>query len=102
MSLDFFLDKTWSESYTCFDFACDVFNHVNNTNITKQSLVERNELKEIHNIEDKCFALLSNNIGVDHVGVIINGKIIHLAPTGAQMVSLDILRLHFRSVRFFK
>lgn len=53
--------------------------------------------------QDPCLVLMRRPFGGrPHVGVFLRGKVLHLSERGARFERLDLARVGFSSVRFYK
>ena len=95
MNTDSLLDRSWTPTYTCYDFACEAYEFI--TGKEKDTF----SMSEIDSPENLCFVHMDNGANT-HTGIMHDGKLFHLALNGVQKIELDIIRLHFRNVRFYK
>lgn len=95
--LDDLMDKVWTKSYTCHEFACDAWKK-----ITGKKLTFKNR-KKLDAPESPCIVFLSSNERSDsHVGVYFEGRVIHLGARGVQYIALEYLQVGFKKVGFYK
>lgn len=95
MNTDSLLDRVWTENYTCYDFANEAYTFI--TGEIKDTF----NMSEIDEPENLCFVLMDNGYQT-HTGIMHEDKLFHLALSGVQKVELDIIKLHFKSIRFYK
>lgn len=106
MSNDNLLDRTWSESYTCNEFACDAWQQITGENLSERLngfLNGSNGFQLIETPISPCITFFTNNNKTStHVGVFFDNKILHLTGRGVQYMPLEIVKLGFREVRFYQ
>lgn len=106
MNFDHLLSKNYQPGYTCYEFTCEAWQHITHENLTERMhnfLNGSGEFSLLHEPESPCIAFFyRNNKTPTHVGVFIDGRIIHLGFRGAQYVPLDMLMTTFKEVRFYK
>lgn len=90
------MSKRWSHNYTCNHFADDVWQALGRGSI-------KDEKQKIDKPESPCIVYLSNSDKQDsHVGVFIDGKVLHLGLREVQYIDLDLFKIAFRNVSFYK
>lgn len=106
MTIDNLLDRTWSKDYTCNEFVCEAWQHIVGENLTQRLddfLSGIGNFKQLDAPDPPCLVLLSNNNrSSTHVGLFYCDKVLHLSMSGVQLVPLEILKIHFREVKFYK
>ncbi|MDQ8951935.1 hypothetical protein RFH42_03070 [Acinetobacter rudis] len=106
MSIDNLLDRTWSNEYTCNEFAIEAWKQITGENIDLRSFETANG-KQSFEILNKpispCIVYMTNNNrSSTHVGLFYCDKLLHLTPCGVQFIPLEMVKNHFREVRFYK
>lgn len=106
MNFESLLCKTYQPNYTCYEFACEAWQHVAGENLTKRMhdfLNGTGVFIQMGAPESPCIAFFyRNNKSPTHVGLFIDGRILHLGFRGAQYAPLDLLMTTFKEVRFYK
>lgn len=106
MNFESLLKKIYQHDYTCYEFACEAW-----CEITGQNLADRMQqflnnvgcFQRLDKPESPCIAFFyRNDKSPTHVGLFIDGRILHLGFRGAQYVPLDMLMMTFKEVRFYK
>lgn len=115
MNIDKYLDRIYNaRTYNCAHFVCEVWKEFNNTNIEyalKGAMTgSRNRGLHAHRLDSlervatpsgACLALFQANRKDPHVGIWIDGKILHITEMGVQWSPLEILMIRFNQVRFY-
>lgn len=116
MSIDKFLDKVYDRNnYNCAHFTADVYNHITGRNIEDNlkgllfplkdnhaSIDLRKGWKRLQSPSSPCIVLFGGKNREPHVGVYYNGRVLHLTPTGAQYVDVELAALPFKTVRYYQ
>jgi hypothetical protein len=116
MSIDKFLSKTYDKNnYNCAHFTVDVYKHLTGVDIESNlkgllfplydnhaTLELRKGFTRLQSPESPCIVLFSGKGIEPHVGVYYNGRVIHLGDSGAQYVDIDIIKISFKTVRYYK
>lgn len=105
MNLDQFLDRTWTKSYTCNDFACEVWKHITGEDMAQrlQSFLNgAGSFSPIDVPKSPCIVFFNRKNADSHVGVFFDGKLLHLTPKGVHYVYLEIAQNGFQQTRFYK
>lgn len=114
-STDKYLGRQFNQhGYTCLHFARDVWLELRGVDIIDRlhSLFVPVEIRritrdhtrgfvELPSPKDPCIVLMQHPQPEPHLGIYYRGKILHLPRSGPEYLPLDIIRLTFRSVRFF-
>ena len=104
MNLDQFLDRTWTDSYTCNEFACEVWQHMTGEDLTERLTAFLNGtggFKQLSVPESPCIAMFLRKNADNHVGIFIDGKLLHLTSKGVHYINLEIIQ-GFQQPRFYK
>jgi hypothetical protein len=107
VSLDKFLHAQYHKTqYNCGHFACDVYNYLTGADIevptgTVSTVSLRRFVNKLSDPVSPCLAVMSRPHYTTHVGVYINGKIMHLTEQGARIEDVDVASLLFSKVRFY-
>ncbi|WP_335953693.1 hypothetical protein [Acinetobacter higginsii] len=106
MSIDNLLDRTWSMDYTCNEFACEAWQQITGDNLSNRLRNHLNgvgEFQEVKEAISPCIVFFTNlNQTPTHVGVFFQGKILHLSARGVQYMPLELVRIGFKEVRFYR
>lgn len=88
--------KTRKHNYNCYNYADDVWQALGRGSV-------RDKRTKLEKIEDPCIVYLSNSEKQDaHVGVYVNGKVLHLGIRVPAYVDLELFTKAFRNVSFYK
>lgn len=105
MNLDQFLDRTWTDSYTCNEFSCEVWQHITGEDLSQRLqnfLNGTGSFIPIDVPESPCIALFNRKNADSHVGIFFEGKLLHLTSRGVHYVHLEIVQGSFQQPRFYK
>ena len=106
MNFDHLLSKTYQPGYTCYEFACEAWLHIADENLSErmQSFLNGSgAFVPLHEPESPCITFFyRNDKSPTHVGLFIDGRILHLGFRGAQYAPMDLLMTTFKEVRFYK
>ena len=106
MSLDLFLDRTWSNHYTCNEFVCEVWEHLMQENLSQRlydQLKGKACFRRLDHPTSPCIVFFTNsNRSSTHVGLFYCDKLLHLTPRGVQFVPLELIAMSFREVRYYQ
>ena len=92
-----FFGRTWSKDYNCYNLASDAW-----LKITGKKMIV-GDYEQLDKPESPCIVFMSNSeYSEKHVGIFYNGKVLHLAMRGVQYIKLDLLKLQFKKVSFYK
>lgn len=113
MRLDEYFNRQYSAAhYNCWDFVIDVWHDVTGDcidinryrghGVVDYVVQAQRHLVELPAIKDPSIVLFQRHRMVPHVGVYINGRMIHLKEQGGvQYQPLEIVRLGWTVVRYF-
>ena len=115
MNIDKYLDRKYdSANYNCAHFVCDVFKDLFNTDYYKilQAVllptmerrlrsVNLGHLERLAVPRSPCLALFQVGRNTPHVGVWLDGRILHIKESGVEYSRLEDIMLGFKKVRFF-
>lgn len=88
--------KTRKRDYNCYNFANDVWQVLGKGHI-------KDERTKLDKPENPCIVYLSNSEKQDsHVGIFIDGKVLHLGLRVPEYIDVDIFTKAFRNVSFYK
>lgn len=97
MSLDKYFGKTWTREYTCHSLASEVWE-----DLTGRTMAI-GQYENIDEPESPCIVFMSNNHRKDsHVGIFVDGRVIHLSVRGVQWIPVELLKMGFKEVSFYK
>lgn len=106
MSIDNLLDRVWTHSYTCNEFAVEAWKQITGEDITKRlnkTINGKQAFKKLSEPISPCIVYMTNNNrSSTHVGLFYCDKLLHLTPLGVQLIPLELVQQHFREVRFYK
>lgn len=115
-STDKFLDRSFNEkSYNCYDLVREAWLDLTGTDLgaqtpdsksistyTEKALFVANQLTELQVPENPCIVLMLRSRTIPHIGVYVNGKVLHLSRTGTHYVALSSATASFPTVKFYK
>ncbi len=114
-SVDPFLDREQSRTYNCFDFVRETWLALTGEDISAKltGLVgafasRRATVSGIRGFqrllepESPCFAVMQRFRFVPHIGIYLDGRILHLTNKGAQFQPLVVARQYFISVKYYR
>lgn len=114
-SIDTFLDRMPSERYNCFDFVREVWLHLAGEDVSeklaklvgaftnrKVTLSGLKAFRLLKNPESPCFVVMQRFKLVPHVGIFIDGRILHLRDSGVEFQPERIARSYFTSVKYYR
>lgn len=106
MSIDNLLDRTWSKDYTCNEFACEAWQQITGQNLSKRLnkfLNGKGGFKKLERPISPCIVFFKHNLQTStHVGVFFDDKVLHLTGCGVQYMPLDIVKIGFKEVSYYK
>ena len=114
-SLDGFLDRMPRPGYNCLDFVREVWQAMTGLDITdrltglqgdfldrkatKSGYVAFSQLKgPLH----PCLVVMQRGKMVPHIGVYINGKIMHMTGRGVQLMPPVVARGYYTKLRYYR
>lgn len=115
INVDSFLDRERGPQYRCFDFVREVWlasfgedvalkltAFLGAVSTRKFKLSDIKHCVRLDKPVDPCFVLLQSDLRVlPHVGIWYQGKVLHLAYTGAEYMPLEMVARHYRRVSYF-
>lgn len=109
MNLDKFFWRYPAKGQTCFELACEVWEHITGQDIsdTMQSIARREagslkRFRRLEKPESPCIALFQGVGHRTHCGVYIDGRVLHLASEGTMCVPVtSIMPFGFKSVKYY-
>jgi hypothetical protein len=106
MTIDNLLDRTWSKEYTCNEFACDAWKQITGENLSKRLMRFLNGeggFDQLESPTSPCIVFFNNSFQAStHVGVFFEDKVLHLTGRGVQFMPLDIVKIGFKEVSYYK
>lgn len=110
----FFGKKYHPRDYNCAHFVCDVLAAVKSPVMgellrgflcaKKNRKALKDDLSKIILLNapiDWCVVLFQRPKAATHVGIYLNGRVLHLSKQSVQYQPLDVVALGFKKVRFF-
>lgn len=109
MNLDKFFTRRRGPNYTCYNLACEVWEHLTGRDISRavEQIGKRatGELKMFRRLErpvSPCLALFQGMGHFTHVGVFIDGRVLHLGSEGVMCVPVStLLCFGFKTVKYY-
>lgn len=110
MNFDSLMSKTYNKSsYNCAHFVCDVFDYLGMREARKSlegyicsnRIAHRGVLRRLSSPVGICLVLFQAPCSISHVGVYIDGKILHLTESGVSYTSIDVASIGYNKMRFY-
>ncbi len=115
MNFDKYLDRVYNSSkYNCTHFVCEIWNDLFKQDISKALggalRAQRERRINAHDLASfkrlalpvaPCIALFQISAKAPHVGIFLNGRILHITESGVEWNCLEIIMLNFNKVRFY-
>lgn len=115
MNIDKYLDKKYDEAkYNCASFVCELWKDLKGDDISSAlgecSKHRSNRKVYAHSLaaferleapQSPCIALFQINRREPHVGIWLEGKILHITQKGVEWNCLELVMLNFNKVRFY-
>jgi len=115
-SIDSLHGKVYDKNkYNCAHFTVDAWKYLFDEDIqeafrgllaplkdNKATLALRKGFKRLQSPINPCIVLFSRSHSTPHVGLYIDGKILHLTEQGVQYVPLCVAGMGFKTRRFYK
>lgn len=116
MSIDEFFHKCYNrQSYNCAHFVCDVWKRVTGASIdhTLEGFLHppsarradpalRRAFVRLGQPVSPCIVLMQRAKSAPHVGVYLNGRVLHIHEHGVEFQPVDVASRGFDRVRFYK
>ncbi|WP_336141973.1 hypothetical protein [Acinetobacter sp. 102] len=106
MSIDNLLDRMWSQKYTCNEFACETWQQLTGEDLSKRLNGFLNGKGGFELIEvpvSPCIVFFKHNFQTStHVGVFFDNKVLHLTGRGVQYMPLEVVKIGFKEVSYYK
>ena len=101
-TIDSFLSKEFSKEYNCWHFAKDVWLQLKGQTL-EVSTVQQAQVSyvELPAPRSPCLVLMEAIGHVPHIGVFLNGKVLHLKQNGAWYQPLSVASIGFHSTTFY-
>lgn len=111
-----YLDRTFNDrKYNCYDFVREVWKDITGidlgaqtpdvksvTTYTDRSFLVASSLQELLSVQDPCIVLLLRKRMIPHIGIYVQGKVLHLSKNGPHYVPLSSAAASFTTVKFYK
>ena len=114
-SVDPFLDREQSKTYNCLDFVREVWLDMTGQDITakltrlqgafsdrKATVSGVKGFRRLLEPSSPCFAVMQRYLFVPHIGIYLDGRILHLTDKGVQFQPLVVARQYFISVKYYE
>lgn len=115
LTIDPFLSRVSTKSYNCFDFVREIWSYWTGEDIAdklkglqgafKDRKPSASGMKAFTRIDEPinpCFIVLLRRPMTPHVGIYIDGEMLHLKQSGAVIEPLQIAKGYFKQIRFYK
>lgn len=104
----YFYEKVYSKNYDCLNFACEFWVYLTGSDVAStleaSRSVKKTILKRIDTLDkpiNPCFVIFQGLNKNSHVGIYVNGKVLHFSTFGLRYEELDTARIGFNKERFF-
>ena len=115
MNIDKYLDRVYNErNYNCAHFVCEVWNDITGQDISillagflrapSKRWLDAHKLARLTPLdapETLAIALFQSCKRDAHVGIWLDGKILHIGEKGVELTCIELLRISFNQVRFY-
>ena len=111
MNFDKFYDKVYSPNYRCNNFVAEVWKECFKQNIDSALLgsnprcsgnvLDAHTRRMILEPSGPCLAVFSNPGQESHVGILIDGKVLHLTEFGVCWIELECVSRWYKRLRFY-
>lgn len=115
MSIDRFLDRMPGPKYNCLDFTREVWLSMTGQDITvkltglvgafadrKANLSGVKGFKRLQEPQSPCFIVMQRFKFVPHLGIWLDGRILHLTNRGVQYQPLVVARSYYQTIRYYQ
>jgi hypothetical protein len=114
ISVDKYLSRRYNaKSYNCLHFVCEIWEDLTGTSITPyltpvlvpgERLLTSKVLKPFTRIPvpaNPSLVFMRRRPFAPHIGIYVDGRVLHLLESGAQFQLLDVATEHYTDVRFY-
>lgn len=115
MNLDNLYDRKYdSANYNCAHFVCEVWKQIKNEDIStvlngalkapSHRLMDAHSLRAFRRLQapsSPCVALFQLHRREPHVGIFLDGRILHLTENGVEWTYQETILVNFDKVRFY-
>jgi len=118
MSIDKYLDKVYDEkNYNCSHFAAEVWKDLTGIDISnligqvytsRRANAHKAELRQflgafqaLEKPVSPCIALFILPRKTTHVGIVLDGRILHIGPKGVEWTFAETIMINFKKVRYY-
>lgn len=99
-NLDAFYDRFRSRDYTCWNHANEVWLFLRGVTLTMG--IGLRSLKEIPRPVSPCLVYMTHRLLPKHVGIYVDGGLLHLASRGVEHVPLEVVTRSYDRVRYYQ
>ena len=116
-SLDRFLDKAPVPGFDCLDLAREVWGYVSEEDAkshldelcagvhAEDGHVVLSTMKKFEKLEtpsEKCFVVMHGPKGKLHIGVFVDGRVIHMTHNGVEYRPLSMMKMLFHKIGYYR
>lgn len=115
MSIDKYLNRKYNyQTYNCLHFSRDVWLDMTGIDITEKlngllgkasdRMISTHTVKSfirLLNPISPCIVLMQRPRTSPHMGIYIDGSVLHIKPNGVEFFPLDIASFGFKTVRYY-
>lgn len=116
MNVDKYFTREYNkDSYNCAHFVCEIWSDLYGVDLSEKLLPLlkrksqrhvtpklRRDFIRLESAVEPCIVLFHRRYCDPHVGIYINGGVLHLTEIRVELVPLKIAMLSFDTVRFYK
>jgi hypothetical protein len=115
ISIDQFLDRMPSKQYNCFDFVKEVWAALVNEDVgikldklvgdfasRKVTVSGVKGFKRLKFPQSPCFVVMQRFKLVPHVGIFLDGRILHLKESGVEFQPELVAKRYFQTIRYYR
>jgi hypothetical protein len=115
ISVDRFLDRMPRPGYNCLDFTREVWLALTGQDITerltglvgdfacrKATVSGVKGFKRLQTPSSPCFVVMQRTKFVPHIGIFLNGRMLHMSNKGVQYMPIEVARAYFTGIRYYQ
>jgi hypothetical protein len=117
MTIDPFLNRVPTKNYNCLDFVREVWLALFGTDVKERldnlcagvhAADGRIRLSGVRGFEQlktpvsPCFVVMQRNKVTPHIGIYLNGRLLHLRDNGVEYRPLNVARRYFKQIGFYR
>jgi hypothetical protein len=99
MSIDKYLDRMPTKNYRCFDFVNEVWRDLTGKDAIQQFL--NRKFVRLAGPVSPCVVAMQKRDTTPHVGIFIDGRILHLRDYGVEYQPLVVARSFYTRIKYY-